>query len=163
LIDNTKRKLAEVVRRVDAPQGAGGRSLLLAEDDVITRQVLGRMFRRANYKVDFAEDGLEAVEMWAKGAYDLVLMDVQMPRSNGFEATRAIREKERELLCHTPIIAMTAHALKERCHGAGMDAYISKPIDFVKTLKVIDEILNQQSRCAHGQEKTGTTGSTSNG
>ena len=71
--------------------------------------------------------------MWEKGEYDLVLMDVQMPRLNGFEATSAIREKERVHGGHTPIVAMTAHARKEdeeNCLAAGMDAYISKPIDF---------------------------------
>ena len=75
-------------------------------------------------------------------------MDVQMPRLNGFEATAAIREQERRRGGHIPIIAMTAHALKEdeeRCLAAGMDAYISKPIDFKKTQQVIAEIIRQKS------------------
>lgn len=142
MTDIAKRKQTETAAPAQA--GTGTRRLLLAEDDAITRQVLGLMLKRSNYKVDFAEDGLEAVEMWEKGAYDLVLMDVQMPRSNGFEATRAIREKERELLCHTPIVAMTAHAYKEGCLAAGMDICISKPVDFAKILKVIGEIFNKQ-------------------
>ena len=74
----------------------------------------------------------------------LILMDVQMPGMNGFEATGAIREQERSRGGHTPIVAMTAHALKEdeeRCLEAGMDCYISKPIDFKKTLQVIGDIL----------------------
>ena len=87
--------------------------LLLAEDDPVIRQVLGLMLKRSNYNLDIAEDGLKALEMWEKGGYDLVLMDVQMPRLNGFEATRAIREKERERGGHIPIVAMTAHARKE--------------------------------------------------
>jgi CheY-like chemotaxis protein len=81
------------------------------------------------------------------GGYDLVLMDVQMPGQNGFEATRAIREKERERGGHTPIVAMTAHASKEdeeSCLAAGMDAYISKPVDFKKCLQLIRQIIGEK-------------------
>lgn len=119
--------------------------LLIAEDDPTIRQVLGSMLSRAKYEVDFAENGQRAVEMWEGGAFDCILMDVQMPRLNGFEATAAIREKERALGTHIPIVAMTAHAGKEdqeRCLDAGMDAYVSKPIDFTWTLQVIGEALN---------------------
>lgn len=124
--------------------------LLLAEDDPVIRQVVGRMLQRSNYNLDFAEDGLKAIEMWEKGEYDLVIMDVQMPRLNGFEATRAIREKERERGGHIPIVAMTAHARKEdeeSCLAVGMDAYISKPIDFQKSLQVIGDNLKRKSTC----------------
>ena len=122
--------------------------LLVAEDDPVIRQVLGSMFKRLKYAIDFAENGQKAVEMWETGEFDLILMDVQMPGMNGFEATGAIREKERSRSGHTPIIAMTAHALKEdeqRCLDAGMDAYISKPIDFEKTLQVMGETLKNIS------------------
>ena len=104
------------------------------------------MLKRSNYNLEFAEDGLKVIEMWEKGEYDLILMDVQMPRLNGFEATSAIREKERERGGHTPIVAMTAHARKEdeeNCLAAGMDAYISKPIDFKQCLQVIGDIIKQ--------------------
>ena len=100
----------------------------------------------SNYETDFAENGQLVVEMWEKGKYDLILMDVQMPLMNGFEATAAIREIERTHGGHIPIVAMTAHALKkdeEKCLDAGMDAYISKPIDFARTLQVIRELLKQ--------------------
>ncbi len=86
------------------------------------------------------------VEMWEDGEYDLILMDVQMPRMNGFEATGAIRENERARGGHIPIVAMTAHALKEdeeRCLDAGMDAYVSKPIDFKVCLQVIGDTLKK--------------------
>ena len=126
------------------PSPEGEMLILLAEDDPIIRKLLGLMLKRSHYEVDFAENGQIAVEMWEKGDYDLVLMDIQMPLINGFEATRAIREKEREGGCHTPIIAMTAHASKEDeqlCLDAGMDAFITKPIDFEKTLQVIGKTL----------------------
>ena len=102
------------------------------------------MLKMANFDVDYAENGQVAAEMWEIGEFDLILMDVQMPRMNGFEATTAIREKERSRGGHIPIVAMTAHALKEdeqRCLDSGMDAYVSKPIDFQKTLRVIAENL----------------------
>jgi CheY-like chemotaxis protein len=131
-----------------AQQGDRIPLILLAEDDSTIRQVLGLMLKRANYNLDVAEDGLKAIELWTKGGYDLVLMDIQMPRLNGFEATRAIREKERERGGHTPIVAMTAHASKEaeeHCLAAGMDAYISKPIDFAKTLLVMGDIIRKKA------------------
>jgi two-component system CheB/CheR fusion protein len=123
--------------------------LLLAEDDPTIRMILGVMLQRTNYELDTAGNGYEAVEMWENGEYDLILMDVQMPRMNGFEATGVIRGKERSLGGHVPIIAMTAHALKEdeeRCLGAGMDAYISKPIDFNACQRLIRETLKKNGR-----------------
>ena len=118
--------------------------LLIAEDDPVIRQLLGMLLQRSNYDIDTAETGLKAVEMWEYEEYDLILMDVQMPILNGFEATGAIRAKELDCGGHIPIVAMTAHALKEdeeMCLAAGMDAYISKPIDFKKSLQVIGDIL----------------------
>jgi PAS domain S-box-containing protein len=120
--------------------------LLLAEDDQTIRQMLQVMLQRSNYEIDIAGNGQEAVEMWESGDYDLILMDVQMPGMNGFEATAAIRGKESSRKGHIPIIAMTAHSLKEdenRCLAAGMDAYISKPIDFKVCRHLIDETLKK--------------------
>jgi len=122
--------------------------ILFAEDDPVNRQVFGIMLKQSNYNIDLAENGLMAVEMWEKAEYDLVLMDVQMPWLDGFEATRAIREKEKVRGGHTLIVAVTAHAHKEdekRCLAAGMDAYISKPIDLKKSLQMISEIIKQKS------------------
>jgi PAS domain S-box-containing protein len=130
-----------------APEGERIPRLLLAEDDPTIRKALGLLFKRAHYDLDFAEDGLQAIEMWEKGRYDLVLMDVQMPRLNGFEATKAIREQERERGGHTPIIAVTAHCLKEdedKCLAAGMDAFIAKPLDFKKCVQLIRQIIGQK-------------------
>jgi len=141
----------KVQKTASTPEEEDIPHILLAEDDAVARTVLELLFKRTNYKVDFAEDGQETVEMWQKGGYNLVLMDVQMPRLNGFEATSAIREKEREHGGHTIIVAMTAHANdedKENCFAAGMDAYISKPVDFNKCLQLIGQILSRKSGSA---------------
>jgi CheY-like chemotaxis protein len=122
--------------------------VLLAEDDSNIRKFFGIMLKRSNYHLDEAENGLKAIEMWEKGGYDLILMDIQMPRLNGIEATTIIREKERVQGSHTPIVAVTAHSSKEdeaNCLAAGMDAFISKPIDFNRVLQVIGEIIKPMS------------------
>ena len=122
--------------------------LLIAEDDEITRKVFGLMLKRHDFDIDFVANGRQAVEMCGKGGYDLIIMDVQMPVMDGFEATATIRGREKEHGGHIPILAMTAHALKEdedRCLAAGMDAYVSKPIDFKKCLGVIRELLDKEA------------------
>ena len=93
------------------------------------RLALGLLHKKG-HQVVVAKNGKEAFEAYQRERFDLILMDVQMPEMDGFEATAAIRGQESEGT-HIPIIAMTAHALKgdmELCLGAGMDAYISKPI-----------------------------------
>jgi CheY-like chemotaxis protein len=118
--------------------------ILLAEDDPITRKVIGLMLQHSNFDIDIAEHGLQAVEKWEQGNYDLILMDVQMPHMDGFAATSSIREKERENDGHTLIVAMTAHAFPEdemRCLAAGMDAYISKPIDMKQCIELIEDLI----------------------
>jgi PAS domain S-box-containing protein len=121
--------------------------LLFAEDDPITRQVIRMMLQRSNFDLDIAENGLQAVELWEQGNYDLVLMDVQMPLMDGFAATGAIREKERANGGHTLIVAMTAHAFPEdekRCLAAGMDAYIPKPINMKECISMITNLIKNQ-------------------
>ncbi|GFO58382.1 hypothetical protein GMST_07070 [Geomonas silvestris] len=133
------------------PKGEPGGRLLVAEDDGVIRQCLKVMLERANFEVHFAEDGEKAVEMWGAGSYDLVLMDVQMPRLNGFQAVERIRERERLAGGHTPVVAMTAHASKEdqeKCRVAGMDNYLSKPIDFRETLELIRRVIGESPRSA---------------
>jgi CheY-like chemotaxis protein len=138
--------LCETTSQGDAfrPEEVTKPRLLVAEDDQTIIQVLGTMLKMAKYEVAFAENGQKVVEMWENGQYDLILMDIQMPAMNGFEATAAIREKECSRDSHIPIIAMTAHAFKEdekKCLDAGMDAYISKPIDFMACLQLIEDNL----------------------
>ena len=108
----------------------GGFRILLAEDDPINRQVALMMLGKYGHQVTVAENGAEAVALYRRQDFDIILMDVQMPEMDGFEATRSIRELSADKPC-PPIIAMTAHALagdRERCLAAGMDDYLSKPI-----------------------------------
>jgi CheY-like chemotaxis protein len=126
-----------------------GRRILVAEDDPTIRRILAMILERLNYQIDLAENGQAALELWAKGGYSLVLMDVQMPIMDGFAATRTIREREADSGEHTLIVAMTAHASskdEERCLAAGMDAYISKPIDLKKSIALINELISKGSQ-----------------
>jgi PAS domain S-box-containing protein len=105
--------------------------VLLAEDNAVNQALAVRLLQKRGHNVVVAANGQEALSALEKEAFDVVLMDVQMPEMDGFAATNAIREREKSTGTHIPIIAMTAHAMKgdeERCIAAGMDAYISKPI-----------------------------------
>ncbi|UFS69822.1 ATP-binding protein [Geomonas sp. RF6] len=128
--------------------GAVSPRLLVVEDDAVIRHLLATMLGRLQFELDIAEDGEHAVEMWEEKKHHLILMDIQMPRMDGFEATKAIREKEdTEEGARTIIVAMTAHASQEdegRCRAAGMDAYLTKPIDFKKTVTMIRELVAQR-------------------
>ena len=111
----------------------GGRRLrvLVAEDNAVNQQVAAGMLERAGHEAVVAANGREALALLESEAFDLVLMDVQMPELDGLETTEAIRERERVKGGHLPIVAVTAHAMKgdaERCLAAGMDAYIAKPL-----------------------------------
>jgi PAS domain S-box-containing protein len=105
--------------------------ILVAEDNDVSRLLAVRLLAQQGHKVTEARTGREALTFWAPGTFDLILMDVQMPDMNGFETTAEIRERERLTGEHIWIIALTAHAIKgdrERCLNAGMDDYLTKPI-----------------------------------
>ncbi len=112
-------------------EGATGLHVLLVEDNPVNQRLAERLLQKRGCRVTRAETGKQAVEAFARSTYDVILMDVQMPEMNGLDATRLIRDAERRAGGHTPIIAMTAHAMKgdrERCLEAGMDDYLPKPI-----------------------------------
>lgn len=122
--------------------------LLLAEDNVINQKVAVKILDKLGYSVDVASSGREAVEAAALRRYDLILMDVQMPERDGFEATAAIRAREQESGIRTPIVAMTAHVMsgdRARCIEAGMDDYLPKPI----SAQAISAILTRYIEPSH--------------
>jgi PAS domain S-box-containing protein len=115
----------------DSGPDLGCLRVLLTEDNVINQKLAIGVLSKYGHDVTVANDGQEAVEALEVDEFDVVLMDVQMPVMDGFEATRIIRARDREAGRRTPIIAMTAHAMKgdrEKCLAAGMDEYIAKPI-----------------------------------
>jgi len=121
-----------------------GRSLhiLLAEDNKVNQLVACGILEKSGHTVAVARDGTEVCPMLAAKSFDVVLMDVQMPGMDGFQATAAIREAEKHTGAHIPVIAMTAHALagyKEKCLAAGMDGYITKPVGYEQLLKALAE------------------------
>jgi PAS domain S-box-containing protein len=105
--------------------------VLVAEDHVVNQRLVARMLEKRGHRVTVVSTGREALTALQHNAYDLVLMDVQMPELDGLETTALIRQREQTSGVHLPIIAMTAHAMKddrERCLAAGMDDYVSKPM-----------------------------------
>ena len=115
--------------------------ILIAEDNIVNQRVAAGILGKRGHEVTIAPNGKEALAALERGTFDLILMDIQMPEMNGFEATAAIRAREGAEGGHIPIIAMTAHALKEdrqRSLDAGMDDYISKPLDALRLHAVVD-------------------------
>ncbi|KAI5064609.1 hypothetical protein GOP47_0021279 [Adiantum capillus-veneris] len=119
--------------------------ILVAEDNVVNQKVVVKLLQKWGHTFVLACNGAEAVEQYTKEAFDLILMDVQMPVCDGFEATSRIREIEKASTYgkHTPIVAMTAHAMSgdgDRCISAGMDYYISKPLNSKKLQDILQSV-----------------------
>ena len=124
----------EAVERVATVAGIPGarNRILLAEDEFINTTLAETLLIRAGFTVVTVANGRDAVEAWQKHSFDCILMDIQMPEMDGYEAVARIRTLEKRSGTRVPIIAMTAHAMpddQKRCIQAGMDDYISKPID----------------------------------
>ncbi|HBN08347.1 MAG TPA: hypothetical protein DD435_06790 [Cyanobacteria bacterium UBA8530] len=119
-------------------------NILLAEDNTINQKMAIRMLAKRNHTVTLARDGQEAVDLWRENSFDLILMDIQMPNLDGFEATAAIRESEKNGGGHCAIVAVTANALKgdrEKCLAAGMDGYVAKPLSSEALFEEISRVL----------------------
>ena len=122
--------------------------ILVAEDSPVNQVFIKRLLEKWGHTAVIAEDGSKAIALIESDKFDLLLMDVQMPEINGFEATVAIRRRERGTHAHIPIIALTAHALKgdrEKCIAAGMDDYVSKPVEIDKLFAAIEAAISRDT------------------
>ena len=142
--------LAGTVKAEPPPAPAArttGLRILVAEDHPVNQEVARQILQRLGHHVVAAADGRAALAALApsrRGAFDLVLMDLQMPEMGGLEATAAIRDAERASGTHLPIVALTGHAMpddRERYLEAGLDGYVTKPIDAVELARVIDQVV----------------------
>ena len=125
-----------------------GLRILLAEDNRVNQRLAVKLLEKRGHCVAIAANGLVAVEMVERESFDLVLMDVQMPELDGFEATATIRKREQTTGAHIPIVAMTPHAMqgdRERCLSAGMDAYVSKPINPKELFAVVHTVFQSST------------------
>jgi PAS domain S-box-containing protein len=131
--------------------------ILLAEDNVVNQKVACRILEKLGYRVDVAPDGQAAFEAWQSGRYQVILMDCQMPVMDGYETTRKIREHEVGGK-RVPIIALTAHAMKgadNACRAAGMDDYLSKPIDREQLQKALNRWLSDAGESSSEETAAG--------
>ena len=115
----------------------------MADDNDFNRQLVDHLLRRRGHDVVVARDGRQAVEALEHSSFDLMLLDIQMPELDGFQVIEALRRREQDAGGHLPVVAMTAHAMKEdreRCLQAGMDDYLSKPIRSAELFAVIDRV-----------------------
>lgn len=122
--------------------------ILLAEDNLMNQKLASGILARHGHQLTIANNGLEAVAAYQAERFDVILMDVQMPLMDGFAATAAIRELEKVNDTKTPIVAMTAHALKgdrERCLAAGMDEYLSKPIRSKQLAAILGTLMQNEN------------------
>jgi two-component system, sensor histidine kinase and response regulator len=129
-------------------------SVLLAEDNAINQKLATRILEKMGHNVTIAENGREALEILEKMRFDIILMDVQMPKMDGFEATSSIREKEKITGGHIPIVAMTAHAMsgdREKCLAAGMDGYVSKPINTKELVENIEGLVDKREAASQAR------------
>ncbi len=144
--------------RREAPSESGGPRpasdglrVLLVEDNFVNQKLASRMLQKMGHSVTVAGNGKEALVEVEHQDFDLIFMDVQMPAMDGFEATRAIREREKSSDRHTPIVALTAHALsgdRERCLEAGMDGYIPKPLTAAQLRAAIEDAMGRSPQHA---------------
>jgi CheY-like chemotaxis protein/HPt (histidine-containing phosphotransfer) domain-containing protein len=144
LAERTTRRSLAPLAALPSFQGRG--RVLVAEDNPINREVAGEFLEELGCEVDFADNGLRAVEALEQRDYALVLMDCQMPELDGYEATRRIRAREKGR--RTSIVACTAHAFeaeREKSEASGMDAFLSKPLTLTALAEVLTRFLGTET------------------
>jgi CheY-like chemotaxis protein len=128
----------------------GNIRIMIVDDDRVSRELAARVLQRAGYIVHIAEDGQSALELLQKNDFDLILMDLDMPRMDGFESTAQIRGNRE--LAELPIIALTANVHMDnadKCRQAGMSDYVTKPFQIDKLLKTLEQYLPRPQEREH--------------
>lgn len=141
--DADEKQTRTAIIRVDRPL-----RILVAEDTPANQKVVQAILERRGHQVEIAHNGRDAVEMLKQDEFDVVLMDIQMPTMDGYQATAAIRDLSESDSAELPVIAMTAHAMegdRERCLNAGMDAYISKPLNAANLLRLVESTRHSET------------------
>jgi two-component system, sensor histidine kinase and response regulator len=148
LLDFPLQAIMQITAAEETQQAAGRQAalnILVAEDNLVNQMVVRKILEKRGHRVTIANNGQAALEALQEATFDIVLMDIEMPVMNGIEATQVIRQKELLSGRHQPIIALTAHALKEaveRSFLTGMDDHLSKPIHAKELLQKIDQLVN---------------------
>ena len=151
LVDSREEEPA--LRPDDGSLEGDGWHILVAEDEYINKILIRTLLQQAGYHVTVVQNGREAVDAWRGGVFDCILMDIQMPFMDGYEAVARIRAQEQEGE-HIPVIAMTAHAMsgdRQKCLQAGMDDYLAKPIDGRAVLALLRRFLRDRSAPADSE------------
>jgi CheY-like chemotaxis protein len=148
--DDVEANFAAGAEKEPTPAGAeSAPHVLVAEDNPVNQRVVQQLLSKRGWHVTLTDDGRQAVAAFEQQRFDLVLMDLQMPEMNGFDAVAAIRALEHaRCLSHTPIVAVTAHAMagdRERCLEAGMDGYLTKPMRREAVYALLDELMGISS------------------
>jgi len=144
MVGKNHRKPEKSIRPA-VTSGLAGKEILLVEDNALNQMVASKFLEGMGLKISIAENGVEAINQLKKKDYDIILMDIQMPEMDGYEATYFVRNKLSEAKKNTPILAMTAHAFHDeetKCRQAGMNDYISKPLNKNLLLNKITLLLN---------------------
>ncbi len=153
--DPTKLETRALVTRHTVREQRQSLSFLVAEDNAVNQKLIARLLEKRGHSVVLAQNGREALEALEKQNFDIVLMDIQMPEMDGFEAMKRIREKEKVSGAHQPVIALTAHAMKgdrERCLASGMDDYLNKPIRPQELDEILERYLALRSKSSDAIE-----------
>lgn len=138
----------EAVSVAELPSLSSSLRILVAEDNAINQKILTTLLKKEGHSFEVAQNGLEVLDLLERGAFDIILMDVQMPQLDGLGATREIRNREAALRKRIPIVAVTANALQgdeELCLSAGMDGYITKPVKRGELAKVLARFSQTES------------------
>ena len=143
----------------DSRDGLEFLRVLVAEDNAVNQRLIVRLLEKRGHRVVLAGNGREALAALEKESFDLLLMDLQMPEMDGFGATAAIRESEKNSGKHLPIVALTAHAMKgdrEKCLDSGMDGYLTKPIRPPELDEMLAGYLSKRREPVHARESVPT-------